>query len=76
MFMETFIGTCPLLQVRIRAYDSAYPSIYTETDLTVYVNRNLYGPIANSVTLTIPATTNPSMWSYVISTTDQDTVSS
>ena len=56
-FLE-FILTVPKLlfywQVRIRAYDTAFPNIFGETDLTVTVNRNLNGPDANSVTLTVP----------------------
>lgn len=59
----------------IEAYDSAYPNIRARTNLIVTVNRNLNGPDANSVSLTLPETTDPITWSYYINATDRDSVS-
>lgn len=39
------------------------------------MNRNLNGPDANSVTLTLPEDTDPISWSYYVNATDRDSVS-
>ncbi|KAK7482291.1 hypothetical protein BaRGS_00026419 [Batillaria attramentaria] len=58
--------------VRIEAYDSAFPRIRQSTTLTVTVDRNIYGPIANPVSVTIPETTDPGTWSFIVNATDRD----
>ena len=59
----------------MRAFDSAYPTIYCEDSVILAVQRNLAGPSANSVSITIPATTDINAWSFYVNATDPDSVS-
>lgn len=76
-FLLTIHGCCSFLQLRIKAYDSVYPSNTDEAVVTINVNHNPSAPVFNPAfyVTTIPETFLVSNVVVDINAVDNDRVS-